>query len=102
MPKQTAPVNENDELIKVIENLTFTIEMANKQNNDYSPYLQNIMVALKEIGKGYNNDGCLHKIHHELRLLNKTLIMSALLISATKNPEQTLNEYNKIIEHYLN
>ena len=38
MPKQTAPVNENDELIKAIENLTFTIEMANKQNNDYSPY----------------------------------------------------------------
>ena len=28
MPKQTAPVNENDELIKTIENLTFTIEMA--------------------------------------------------------------------------
>ena len=91
-----------EHLIESIENLTFTRENTKKQNNDYSSILMNIFTALKEIGNGYPKDGCLNKIHHELRILNKTLIMSALLISATKNPEKTLNEYHKIIDQYLN
>lgn len=91
-----------EHLIESIENLTFKIENTRNKNNDYSSILINIFTALKEIGNGFKNDGCLNKIHHELRILNKTLIMSALLISATQNPEKTLNEYNKILEQYLN
>ena len=88
-------------LIESIENLTFTIENIKQQHLDYSQILMNIFTSLKEIGNGYKNDGCLSKIHHELRILNKTLIMSALLLSATKEPEKTLNEYHKIIDQYL-
>ena len=92
----------NKELTEVIDKLAFEIDILNHQHKDYSKEIINIMTSLKEIGKGYNNDGCLDKIYHELQLLNKTIIMTALLISATKNPEKTLNQYNKIIEQYLN
>ena len=90
------------ELICAIEKLCCTIEdAASFQNRDYSQIFINIFTVLKEIGVGYKNDGCLQKIHKELHLLNKTLIMSALLISATKDPERTLDKYYKIIEQYL-
>ena len=101
MPKKNEQNELNERLIDAIEKLSFLIDSAKNQNNDYSQHFMDIFVSLKEIGKGYTNDGCLYKIHHELRLLNKTLIMAALLISATKTPEQTLQEYHKIIKQYL-
>ena len=92
---------QTERLIDAIDKLSFIIDNTRQHtNNNYSQHLIDIMVTLKEIGNGYKNDGCLKKIHHELRLLNKTVIMSALLLSATKNPEKTLKEYHKIIEQY--
>jgi len=91
-----------ENLTEAIDKLAFIIETTNThKNKDYSQNLIDILVSLKEIGNGFNGKGCLDKIHHELKLLNKTIIMSALLLSATKNPEKTLNEYQKIIEQYL-
>ena len=92
-----------DNLVESIEKLAFIIDTTtNHQNKDYTQVFIDNLVALREIGTGFDGKGCLNQIHHELKLLNKTIIMSALLISATKNPEKTLNEYNRIIEQYLN
>lgn len=107
MPKdKQLPKNESDKMEKLIEcidNLCFVIDsLKNAQNVENIQMLMNIHTSLKEIGNSYSNDGCLNKIHHELKILNKTIIMSALILSATKNPEKTLQEYHKIIEQYLN
>ena len=93
--------DQNERLIDAIDKLAFVINNA-QQTKDYSPIFTDIIVGLKEIGNGYNNDGCLKKIYQELRLLNKTLIMSALILGATKNPEKTLNNYKNIIDEYIN
>lgn len=92
--------NKIEKLTETIDKLAFVIDTT-RPNRDYSQYFVDIMVALKELGNGYRNDGCLNKIHHELHLLNKTLIISALILGATKNPEKTLDDYNKIIKDYL-
>ncbi len=105
MPKtipQTDKSEQIERLIHGIDNLSFNIERLHSQNRDYSQFFIQIIMALKETGNGMTGNGCLKKIHQELRLLNKTMIMSALLLSATKDPEKTLNEYHKIIEQYIN
>ena len=89
-----------ESLVDAVDNLAFAIDtLRSQQTKDYTDILIDIFTALK--GIGHNNQENLNKIHHELHILNKTIIMSALLISATKNPEKTLNEYQKIIEQYL-
>lgn len=97
--------NESDaqeRLLHAIEDLGCSVDgLKNTSIKDYTSLYYDIMVAIKEIGEGFKNEGCLKKIHHELHLLNKTLIMSALLISATKDPEKTLKEYYNIINQYL-
>ena len=99
----TANQEQTDQLIKSIEDLCFVIDnLKNQVPQNNSQILTDIFLSLKEIGNGHTNDGCLRQIHHELKILNKTLIMSALLISATKNPEKTLNKYHEIIDQYLN
>ena len=84
-----------DNLSDVIQNLDFT------HAKDYSGLLLDIVLSLREIGGGPNSISCLNRIHHELHLLNKSLMMSALLITAIKEPEKTLHEYHKIIDEYL-
>lgn len=91
--KQINKIDQTERLIEAVENLSFSIDnLKANSSRDYSPYLTNIFISLK----------ILDKIQHELHILNKTFIMSALLLSATKNPEKTLNEYHKIIDQYLN
>ncbi len=93
---------QTERFIEAIENLGFNIDTLKPHlGKDYSSILVDIIFALKEIGYGNGKDGCLDKIHRELKLLNKTIIMAALLIGATKNPEQTLKQYNNIVEQYL-
>ena len=92
--------NQTERLIDAIDNLSFGISLI--KDKDYSQRLIDIMSLLKEIGNGYAGDGCLNKIHHELQMLNKNIILAALLTSVPENPEKTLNEYNKIIEKYAN
>ncbi len=83
---------QNERLIEAVENLSFSIScLKNYRPKDYTDRLMEIFLSLKT----------LDKIQYELHLLNKTIIMSALLLSAAKNPEKTLNEYNKIINQYL-
>ena len=92
--------NEQSNLIEAINRLTDTIDTTKpNQYTDYNQILVNIILSLKEIND--SNREYLDKINHELKILNKTIIMAALLISAIKNPEKTLNEYQKIIEQYL-
>ena len=87
---------QTERLIDAVEKLAFVIDDSKRfQPKDYSQIFMNILMSLNS-----NND-YLDKIHHELKKLNKTIIMSALLTSAIKNPEKTLNEYRKIIDMYL-
>ena len=98
----SAQNEQTERLINAIENLNVTIDNAKKyQYKDYSTVFADIIISLKEIGNGYTNNGCLNKIHDELRLLNKNIIMAALLISTPTNPEKNLQTYNKIIDSYL-
>jgi len=99
---QEIQFNQTERLIDVLDSLNFSIEGLRGINGyDYSIPLMELSNSLREIGNGYRDEGCLKKIHQELHLLNKTLIMSALLLSATKKPEETLKEYQKIIKEYL-
>jgi len=98
-PKQDT-FNQTERLIDAIDSLSYGISLI--KDKDYTQILIGLMSSLKEIGNGYTGDGCLNKIHHELKILNKNIILAALLTSAPENPEQTLNEYNKVIEKYLN
>ena len=91
---------EQSNLIESIDRLANIIDITkSNQYKDYNQILVDIIFYLKETNNSHRE--CLDKIHHELKILNKTIIMAALLISATKNPEKTLNEYQKIIEQYL-
>ena len=95
-------IQQTERLIEAIENLGFVLNNSKHlQQQDYSDTLLNIFISLKEIGYGYPNNGCLGNIHKDLRLLNKTIILAALLMGATKEPEKTLQEYKKIIDIYL-
>lgn len=93
---------QTERVIEAIESLSFAInDFKSLQNRDYSEIFMNIFAALNKISYGYQNDGCIDKICKEIRALNKTLIMAALIMGATKNPEETLQKYNNIIDMYL-
>ncbi|MBQ6109956.1 MAG: hypothetical protein IJL05_01095 [Alphaproteobacteria bacterium] len=93
---------QTERFIESIENLGFNIDTLKPYlGKDYSSILVDMLFALKEIGYGNSKEGCLDKIHHELKILNKTIIIAALLMCTPKDPERTLKQYNNIIEQYL-
>lgn len=104
MPKTNEQLpDQTERLINAIDDLNFNIDNMKKYyDKDYSSILTNIILSLKEIGNLYTNDGCLNKIHDDLKHLNKTMLLIALLISTNQNPENTLQQYSKIIEQHLN
>ena len=93
MPIKT---EQTERLIEAIDKLSFIIDTSKcLQKNDYSQILMGLLTSAN------SNNEHLNKIYNELKNLNKTIIMSALLLGATKNPEKTLQDYKEIINMYI-